>query len=192
MNINFFKNKKDSIIFENKFLKISMLSLVATILILLYALVFKIENQKIVILPPSSELREFWIQGNQVSDSYLQMMADVIAYNVLNISDTQKRNNIDFILAMVETEYISSIRRELTEQADYLRDNSISQVFYINKYDVSNKGLILVNGLLKRYISEKQTDSLPYQLKIFYKIDRNKFNIVGLILSDEKNKKEGL
>lgn len=192
MDIKFFKNRKDSIIFENKFLKISLLSLVATILLLLYALVFKIENQKIVILPPSLELKEFWIQGNQVSDSYLQMMADVISYNILNISDTQKRNNIDFVLAMVETEHIPSVRRELIEQANYLRDNSISQVFYITEYDVSNKGLILVKGLLKRYISEKQTDSLPYQLKIFYTIKRNKFNIVGLILSDEKNKKEGL
>ncbi len=187
MDFKVFKGQIDKLAIKNRALTIALISLSIVTILLTWTLVSKIENQKIIIIPPATNLKEFWIQGNTVSSSYLEMMADTIAYSVLNA--TEHHNiNLDFILSMVPTNYMEKIRTSLIDQKNYIIDNGITQVFFINDYDTNQKGRIKVVGILKRYIREKQASSEVYTFYINYKIARQRFWITGINL--EKGNKQ--
>ncbi len=181
MDLNIFKSQVDKLAIKNKALTITLISLSIVIILLTWTLISKIENQKVIIIPPATNLKEFWVQGNIVSSSYLEMMADTIAYSVLNA--TEHHNiNLDFILSMVPAKYMEQIRTSLIEQKNYIIDNGLTQVFFINDYDTNQKGKIKVVGILKRYIREKQASSEIYTFNINYKITRQRFWITGINL----------
>lgn len=180
-----FKNKMDKFAVKNKTLTIAIICLSISVVYLSWALVSKVDEQKIVVVPPATNLKEFWIQGNQVSTSYLEMMADSIAYNVLNV--TEYRNvNVDFVLSLVPAEYIEKVRTSLLTQKNYILNNGLTQVFFINSYHTEQKGLIKVIGLLKRYVREKQVSSEVYSFYINYNISRGRFWLTSINLKRGK------
>lgn len=186
MEIKEYKNKLDKLIYDNKIF--SFLIIVLSIVVLLegYVVFYKIDSQKVVILPPSDSLKEFWIAGNNVSTSYLEMMSDVISYNLLNVT-SEKKINIDFILAMTPSEYFNQVKSAITSQMKYVQDNGITQVFYITKYDTHQRGFIKVTGILKQFVGERKVESTLHSLIIQYVIEFGKFQIKGIEL-----KKEGI
>jgi conjugal transfer pilus assembly protein TraE len=179
-----FVNRNDKFIFENKIFRVTTIALSIVIVLQGYIIFQKIDNQKIVVVPPTQTLKEFWVQGDMVSSSYLEMMADVIAYNVLNIT-SEKKFNIDFLLAMVPTEHLRNVRAAISSQMKYVQDNGITQVFYATKYDTTQKGLLKVTGILKQYIGNKEIQSAMHNMSIQYEIKFGRFWIIGINLERE-------
>lgn len=186
MDLKKFINRNDKFIFENKIFRITTIVLALTIVLQGYIIFKKIDNQKVVILPPTQTLKEFWVQGDMVSSSYLEMMADVVAYNILNIA-TEKKFNIDFLLAMVPVEHLNSVKASINSQMKYVQDNGISQVFYATKYETGRKGLLKVTGLLKQYIGSKEIQSHLHHMTISYEIKFGRFWITGINLEKERS-----
>jgi conjugal transfer pilus assembly protein TraE len=181
-----FINRHDKFIFENKVFRVTVLTLCATVVILTYIIFKKIESQKVVVIPPTQTLKEFWVQGDIVSSSYLEMMADVIAYNILNIS-AEKKFNIEFLLAMVPVEHLNKVKTAINKQMKYVQDNGISQVFYATKYETGHKGYIKVTGLLKQYIGAKEIQSQLHHMIVSYEIKFGRFWITGIKLEKERS-----
>lgn len=183
-----FVKHQDAFLFENRLFKNVVLILALTILALTYIIFAKIEDQKVVILPPVQEVREFWVQGNMVSTSYLEMMGEMIATNFLNVT-LERPINIDLIMTLVPAEHFHQVRSSILAQGKYLQDNSITQVFYPIKHEVF-KGTLKVRGILKQFIGEKNIESSLHTLTIAYKIDQGRFWLVGVTLSKEGEREE--
>lgn len=184
MELKTYQDKLDKVNFENKTFKIVTIVLALTVLLETILVSYKISNEKIIILPPTEQLKEFWVKGNSVSSSYLEMMSDIIIYNMINIT-AGKKPNISFLLAMVPNEYFNQIKASLDKQFKYVQNNGITQTFYTTEYDVKNKGLILVHGILKQVIGDRVVNSSLYTIKINYDLKYGRFWIIGLGLQQE-------
>ena len=184
MELKKFINRNDKFIFENKIFRATTIALSVVIVLQGYIIFKKIDNQKIVVVPPTQTLKEFWVQGDMVSSSYLEMMADVIAYNILNVA-SEKKFNIDFLLAMVPAEHLHSVRAAIQAQMKYVQDNGITQVFYATKYETGQKGQLRVGGILKQYIGSKEIQSSMHYMTVQYEIKFGRFWITGISLERE-------
>ncbi|OCR99536.1 hypothetical protein A9K75_06605 [Campylobacter fetus subsp. testudinum] len=184
MDLLNYRDQLDKLNLENKTFKLVSSVLAITVLLEGILVVNRVNSEKIVVLPPVQQVKEFWIQGKQVSTSYLEMMSDVIIYNVVNIA-SGKNPNIDFLLTMVPNEYYNQIKASITKQIKYVQDNGITQVFYTSGYNVDNKGLIAVKGILKQIIGDKIVSSTQQTLFINYNIDYGRFWITGIALKQD-------
>lgn len=187
MDFNRFKNKLDGVAFENKTFRIVTLVMAFTILVMGYTLVTKVEDQKIVVMPPFVTLQEFWVTGENVSDSYLEMVADGVAYNVLNISPERKPNT-EFLYALTPSEFQNAVRGAIESQIKFIQNNGISQVFYTSGYDLKTKGLLIVTGVLKQYVGDKKMESSIHHLEISYYVKGGRFWIKGIDLKRDGSK----
>lgn len=187
MDFNRFKNKLDGVAFENKTFRIVTLVMAFTILVMAFTLVTKVEDQKIVVMPPFITLKEFWVTGENVSDSYLEMVADGVAYNVLNISPERKPNT-EFLYALTPSEFQNAVRGAIESQIKFIQNNGISQVFYTSGYDLKTKGLLRVTGVLKQYVGDKKMESSIHHLEISYYVKGGRFWIKGIDLKRDGSK----
>lgn len=187
MDFNRFKNKLDGVAFENKTFRIVTLVMAFTILVMAFILVAKVEDQKVVVMPPFVTLKEFWITGENVSDSYLEMVADGVAFNVLNISPERKPNT-EFLYALTPPQFQNDVRGAIESQIKFIQNNGISQVFYTSGYDLKTKGLLRVTGLLKQYVGDKKMESSIHHLEISYYVKGGRFWIKGIDLKRDGSK----
>lgn len=182
-----FKNKIDRVVFENYTFRFSSICSSVAIVVLVYMLAFKIESQKTVVVPPFVTFKEFWVSGNNVSESYLEMVADGIVFNVLSIAPERKPNT-EFLLAMTPPEYFNQVRSAIDTQIRFIQNNAISQVFYTNGYNTKEKGLLKVTGILKQYVGDKKIESAMYTLEIGYVVKADRFWIKSIQLRKEGEK----
>lgn len=184
MDFNQFMNTFDTVAFENKAFRMVTLVMAFTILVLVYFLVAKVDNQRVVVMPPFITLKEFWVSGENISDSYLEMVADGIAYNVLNIAPERKPNT-EFLYSLTPSEHQNAVRGAIENQIKFIQNNSISQVFYTHAYDVKTKGLIKVTGVLKQYVGDKKMESSLHHLNITYFVKGGRFWLKGIDLKKD-------
>jgi len=184
MDLTRFLNKNDKAIFENKIFKTIAISLALSNILLAYFLVSKVEEQRVVVMPPFLTLKEFWVSGNNVSDTYLEMVADGVAYNVLNLSPERKPNT-EFLFSLTPPEFYNQVKGAIEEQIKFIQNNGVNQVFYTTGYNLSEKGHIRVTGILKQYIGEKKMDSSVKNLEIYYFVKGGRFWIKGIDLKND-------
>ena len=180
----FYKNKLDRYIFENITFRIITIALLMIIIYLVWILSARINEQKIVFMPPKVITQEMWVKGNEVSKSYLQDMGQVIASNLLNITKDNAKNNVDNIMHLIEPQFYNKVRAELIAQTEYIINNSISRTFFVSSVNADTKGLIKVMGVIKDIIGDKVVNSENYIVEIGYKMEQGRFWINSI---DSKN-----
>ena len=158
----FYKNKLDRYIFENITFRIITIALLMIIIYLVWILSTRINEQKIVFMPPKVITQEMWVKGNEVSKSYLQDMGQFIASNLLNITKDNAKNNVDNIMHLIEPQFYNKVRAELIAQTEYIINNSISRTFFVSSVNADTKGLIKVMGVIKDIIGDKVVNSENY------------------------------
>ena len=180
----FYKNKLDRYIFENITFRIITIALLMIIIYLVWILSTRINEQKIVFMPPKEITQEMWVKGNEVSKSYLQDMGQFIASNLLNITKDNAKNNVDNIMHLIEPQFYNKVRAELIAQTEYIINNSISRTFFVSSVNADTKGLIKVMGVIKDIIGDKVVSSENYIVEIGYKMEQGRFWINSI---DSKN-----
>ena len=180
----FYKNKLDRYIFENITFRIITIALLMIIIYLVWILSTRINEQKIVFMPPKVITQEMWVKGNEVSKSYLQDMGQFIASNLLNITKDNAKNNVDNIMHLIEPQFYNKVRAELIAQTEYIINNSISRTFFVSSVNADTKGLIKVMGVIKDIIGDKVVNSENYIVEIGYKMEQGRFWINSI---DSKN-----
>jgi len=175
-----FKFKLDKYIYENWTFRIVTLALIAIIGFQTYEISTKINNQRIVFMPPKVITKEFWITGNQVSKSYLEQMGLFIIYNLFNITKDSAKNNIANILSLVDPQAYYDVKAKLKEQVNYIVDNGISRIFYPSVVNVDKKGVIKITGIVKDIISNKIVNDDQLNVKIYYKIKNGRFWLIDV------------
>ena len=154
------------------------------IIYLVWILSTRINEQKIVFMPPKVITQEMWVKGNEVSKSYLQDMGQFIASNLLNITKDNAKNNVDNIMHLIEPQFYNKVRAELIAQTEYIINNSISRTFFVSSVNADTKGLIKVMGVIKDIIGDKVVNSENYIVEIGYKMEQGRFWINSI---DSKN-----
>ncbi|WP_068470643.1 type IV conjugative transfer system protein TraE [Candidatus Protochlamydia phocaeensis] len=165
MNQVFLEKNIQFLIFQrNIFAAISMLLSIALILSSVF-LFFK--SDRIVIVPPVIE-KEFWVDSNGVSPTYLEQMGCFLGQQLLTKSAYSAPMQRAILLRHADASYIGILKQKLLEEEELLKKQSTSYVFYPIETKVNPKTLeVILNGERQVYIAGKQisTDKEAYILQ---------------------------
>lgn len=186
MLLDRFKFKLDKYIYENWTFRLITFFLLGVIIFQSYLISSRMDNQKVVFMPPKVVNQEFWVAGNEVSKSYLNEMALFVIFNLMNVTKENAKNNIDNLLILVSPEFYYEVKTNLVEQMNYITDNAISRVFFPSVLNVDEKGLIKVTGVVKDIISDKVMRSEQAVVRIEYQIKQGRFWIYDIKITKEE------
>lgn len=176
----FNKYKIDKYILENWTSRIVILLLVLIVMWQQMIIVNRISGQRTVFMPPVVVNKQFWVAGNTVSTSYLEMMSQFIIFNLFDVTPHNAIANGQNVLALVEPEFFADVEEMLSRQMSYLVDNQISRTFYFSKIDAKTPGRMVITGILKDLVSDKVIDRRDVNIEINYAINQGRFWMNGL------------
>jgi len=126
--------------------RLAALGLVATNVLLAVTIMGTDTTEKTVVVPPTIE-RSFWVKGAEVSPEYLEEMSRYLSTLVLNATPKSVDANIDVFLRYVDPNAYGAIRSRMAIQAERLRRDDVSTVFYPVAYQTSTeKAQVAVTG----------------------------------------------
>lgn len=187
MEFNKFVNIKDGFIKENMLLKTVIGIEAILIVVLTYTVISKTDSQKTVFLPPQNTYKEFWVSGDQVSQSYLETVGTFIAYNLLNVTKDNANQLISNILPMIESSNYYEVKKELQKTHNYIVSNQLSRSFFSSgvRVDPEVPNRMIVEGILNDSISTKIIKNRKVKLFIDYEIKFGLFKIINLSLKED-------
>lgn len=174
---------------ENWSLRLALLIAGAIIIFQQFVVMGRVQSQKVIFMPPVVASKEFWVTGNQVSTSYLEMMAQFIMYNAFNVTPANAKENARNLLALVDPDFYGEVEQKIDRQIGYLADNQISRTFYFGETNANVPGKIIVKGLLKEYVSNKLVGASDLTAQISYQIKQGRFFIVGFEVKEGQGAK---
>lgn len=174
------KNTLDKFQIENVTSRYIIGFLVLLIMWQQFVLSNRITGQRTVFMPPKIVTKEFWIAGNEVSSSYLEMMGQFVIFNLFDVTPENAKFNGDNLLAIVEPKFYEAVDSTIQTQQNYLTVNQISRTFYIGKINAKTPGVIVVEGLLREHIADKMISKQNVVVSISYNIEQGRFWLRGI------------
>lgn len=185
MNFKKFTNKTDDIIATNNSQRFAIAVLSAVILAE-GVLIWKLTNsQRTVFMPPANITKEFWIEGNAVSKTYLDMVLGHVSENMMNITPSNARKSMNTVLPLVKPQFYEEYKKQIAQQVEYIERNDISQTFYQQNIDYSKNGIGDVQGILVSVIGDKVISRKQVHMNIRYEVSDGKFTILNIALKDK-------
>jgi conjugal transfer pilus assembly protein TraE len=157
MNNSFREKNLRSLIFQrNVFLAMALLLAISSMVTCLFLFV---KNDRIIITPPMIE-KEFWVEGNQVSATYLEQFGIFLGQLLFNKSSHSASSQRAVILRHTDTAYVGALRQKLVEEEEMLKKQNASYVFYPEKISVEPNALqVLLAGERITFAAGKQVSS---------------------------------
>ena len=190
MEVKKYRNFKDNLLKDNLLLKFIIIVEALLIAYLSFTIVSRTKTEKTVFLPPQVTYKEFWVSGNQVSKSYLDNMGAFISYNLLNITEKNANKLVANIMPLVKSTTYNSVKKELKKMIKVLLENQITRVFYFfdteTKTTEDKRNLLIINGQLIDMVGDSAIKTRKASLVVEYEINFGRFEIVNLVLKEEK------
>lgn len=181
------KNEKDTTIKQNLLLKTILIAQSLLIAILVMTVVYKTNSQRTVFIPPQTTYKEFWVSGDVVSKSYLEMIGNFVAQNLLSVTRDNAEVTMGNILPLVDSSSFNDVKLELRKMHKYIIENNIARTFHFQSVESNMEtSQIIVYGMLSDSISNKVLKSRQATLTISYKVSYGQFYILNLELKEEK------
>lgn len=133
-------------------------------------------GEKVILVPPMT--KEAKITGKKVNNEYLEEMALFFVPYIANIHPKTVDETVDFFLRYVGQEHYGELKSTFKAEAQRIKQQEISQVFYPKKTSVSGN-TVVIDGQLRRYIGEIKTSEVPYRYEITF--EKNTINNLRLI-----------
>lgn len=161
----------DSLLSQNRVLKLAILSLTLTNLATAYLLYLSWGKQKIVVVPPEIR-KEFWVAGNKVSMSYIEQVFYFLSDRILSVSPENVESSIATIYPFLSTDpgVLPLIEKQLYKYKKHVKENRIWQVFYPLSLKVEGNK-VKVSGILKKGVegqlisNENKTITFTFSVK---------------------------
>lgn len=165
----FFERNLSSLLVQRNFL-VGLCALLAIGLILASSFLF-FKTERIIIVPSVIE-KEFWVDSNAVSATYLEQFGFFLGGLLLNKSAHSADLHRMVLCRHTEPNYLAILKQKLVEEEETLKKQNASYVFYLNNIFV-NPELLTVTLLGDRqfFIAGQQTSSenCGYTLHFTYK-----------------------
>jgi conjugal transfer pilus assembly protein TraE len=124
---------------RNLFVRLAFYEL-GIILVLIAAVVYAFIHQRTIITPAVVQ-RSFWVENNQVSESYIAEMTNFFIGLRFNLSPANAGVQRDILLRYTDPRYYTRMKTGLTEEASKLQKQNISMAFYPVDIKVNAKTL---------------------------------------------------
>lgn len=168
MNSDYLKKNLSTLTFQrNIFLS---LTFILTIPLLVLSIFIFQKNDRIIISPPTIE-KEFWVESNRISPTYLEQFALFLGQLILTKSPQSATPQRTVVLRHVDPSVYGEINKKLSEEEKKLIKQQASYVFYpIDiRVDTSNLQALLAGDRIF-YVGGKSvsTSRENYKLSFVY------------------------
>lgn len=168
MNHSFFETSyKQAITQRNLFVFLSFF-LSISIIVLSSLLFFK--RERIIITPPHIQ-KEFWVDGNSVSPTYIEQFSSFMGQLLLNKSANSAPNQRTILLRHTDISYAPELRQKLIQEEERLKKQNSSYIFYPISISVDSELLTsTITGDRIYFVNEKQISKVreSYLLSFVY------------------------
>lgn len=118
-----------------------------------------LKSERIVITPPIIE-KEFWVDSNGVSPTYLEQMGCFLGNLLLNKSLQSAPLQRAVLLRHTDSSYVGILRQKLIEEEEALKKQNTSYVFFPKEAKVNLQALeVVLLGDRQAYVAGKQVSS---------------------------------
>lgn len=131
-------------------------------------------QEKTIITPPVLE-KAFWVQGEKVAPEYLEMMATFFAGLALSYTKDNIEGQVALFLRYTDPEAHGELATRLNAEADKIKRNNLSSVFYPVEVRVREKSQqIAITGDLVTMVGEQVTGRrrTVFSLRLTYRNGR--------------------
>lgn len=183
MNRLFFEQNLNHLSLQRNFL-LGLSALLAIGLILTSSFLF-LKTERIIVVPSVIE-KEFWVESNAVSATYLEQFGLFLGQLLLSKSSYSADLHRSILCRHTEPAYLSSLKQKLVEEEEVLKKQNASYVFYLHNIFVNPELLtVTLLGERKFFIAGQQPigKSCGYTLHFTYQGAR-------LLLSGISHEKE--
>lgn len=147
------------------------------------------KDDRVVIVPPDIH-REFWVQKNKVSASYLEEMAIVYADLILENTPSGAAFRRDIVLRNTASSGFGALKSKLLEDEKRLKKEHLSTSFQANHIKVDPQKMhVEIRGDLMRYVGYKRISQSRdvYKFEFEYHHGRLLIKSFRLVKSDKND-----
>lgn len=169
MNSIFYERNLNNLLVQRNFL-VGFSLLLAIGLILASSFSF-LKKERIVVVPSVIE-KEFWVESNMVSPTYLEQFGLFLGQLLLSKSSYSSDLHRTIICRHTEPNYLSILKKKLVEEEEILKKQNASYVFYLHNIFVNPDLLkVTLRGDRQFFIAGQQpsSESCCYTLHFTYK-----------------------
>jgi type IV conjugative transfer system protein TraE len=144
---------------ETAFLRKVTLVAVGTTALLALSILMDDKQVQTIVTPPEITT-EFSVKGDSVSEQWMMMMADRLAYLNLSVTPENVNRNNALFLSYVHPRYYGELKKEFDLQAERVRREQISTFFYPVEFRFKLKAKrVAITGDLHTMIAGRYVDS---------------------------------
>src|SRR5690606_17987709 len=129
-------------------------------------------SQRVVLMPTPKSTSHYWVEQDKVSDEMLEDISDEILRLMLNVTPETVHGRIERVLRFAHPKVHASMKAKLTEDADFVKSQEISQSFVPQTYVVEKNGTsVRVAGFLNHWVSGQAIKKETATYRIQYAIE---------------------
>jgi type IV conjugative transfer system protein TraE len=146
-----------------------LLWMIGANLVLVLALVFNLNREKIILVPQVTPEYKMWITKYQASPEFLNTLSRNKLDLLLNITPNNVNAQHQELIRSVAPQYRAELQSKLAEIAKQITQNNLSQNFYIESIRIVNGGnVVYVEGILNQYIDKNMSSSAHQIYKLTF------------------------
>ena len=145
-------------------------------------------HERIIITPPEVH-QSFWVEGNRVSNHYLEEMSLYFAHLLLDTSEASAPFNREVILRYANPESYGALKTQLLEDEQRYKKEQLSTSFKPSIVQVDNKRMTAdITGDLLSYVGSKKISQYgeTYRFQFHYDRGRLLINSFSLLKTEAK------
>jgi type IV conjugative transfer system protein TraE len=150
------------------------ISLSVVLLVQTLFIVFHQKNERTIVVPMQLS-QSFWIDENQVSESYLIEMSRFIAGSILTVTPESAKTQEEVLLRFAYPSHRGQLAKQWQEWLTRVEQEQVSHVFLPQNVEANSKNLTaIIDGELLTFIGEDKLQQVEasYQLGFIYQHGR--------------------
>lgn len=169
---------------ENKLLKGVILILVFGIIVEGLIVIYLGLSHRTIIVPSHID-RKFYVEGDNASKEYLEMMARYSVELISNYTPETALERFQEFLRFINSSHYNKISPQLLAEAEEIKKYSISQ-YYIPNTLILERNAIKVVGIMRQYSQDKQILQSAVEYKLKFQINKGRFEIINYEKIEQK------
>lgn len=125
-------------------------------------------TEKTIVTPPVVT-KAFWVKGDEISKEYIEQMADYFSQQLLTYQVDTAQSRFDTVLHFVDAQHYAEMKSRLGSDAERIKRNEMSSVFYSQGIHIKEKSAIITGELVgmvgEQIVSRAQKN---YEIKFAY------------------------
>ncbi|CDZ81920.1 conjugal transfer pilus assembly protein TraE [Candidatus Rubidus massiliensis] len=145
------------------------------------------KNEKTIIVPPMIE-KEFWINTNSVSSTYIEQFGVFLAQQILQKSSASATSQREVILKYTSPDFIGPLKNKLLNEEEALKKQNASYVFLPCDINADAKNLELkITGNRIVYVAQKQVSNEKETYILKFCFDGSRLLLSNLIINKDNS-----